>query len=44
MGQVVGVDVGVAIPLIATAAVHCVVLVSSISIIRVRMRSQSAVS
>ena len=43
-GQIAGVNAGVTIQLVATAAVYCVVLVGSISIIRVRMRSQSAVS
>lgn len=42
--QIVAVNVGVTIQLIATAAVYCVVLVGSISFIRRRMRSQSAVS
>jgi hypothetical protein len=43
-GQIVGVHVGVMIQLIVTAAVYCVVLAGSISIIRRRTRAQCAVS
>lgn len=41
-GQIVGVNAGVTIQLIVTAAMYCAVLVGSISIIRYRTRSQCA--
>ncbi|MDB6101215.1 MAG: hypothetical protein JWO52_1214 [Gammaproteobacteria bacterium] len=41
-GQIVGVDAGVTIQLIVTAAMYCAVLVGSISIIRHRTRLQCA--
>jgi hypothetical protein len=43
-GQIVGVDAGVTIQLIVTAAMYCGVLVGSISIVRYRTRSQWAKS